>query len=252
MDIDNSSNSASALSIQGGRIADLSVDSSVNDARRFYYPPDAALIVQEGQAPFISIVAASGYRAHPLNTDIHDRMYMIRDYDVFTTPSTFTTITEADLFDTTDNIIGEGTQAEKITATTSLSAESGWFISLEELDGTFVGEKGLSEPLILNGVAIITTFTPASAGISTSACEANDGTGAIFFVNVADGTPTYDLSGNLDKTREDRKVFLDRGGIPPSPTVIITGAGTPTLCVGTECEQAGAVGAIQKMYWYEK
>lgn len=254
-DIDNSLNTSSSLSVQGGVIADLAVNSDLTAARRFYYPPDIALIVQEGQAPFLAIVAASGYRAHPLNTDIQDRMYMIRDFDVYSTPdySSLTPITEADLFDTTDNVIGQDPdQTVKDTALTSLTNAAGWFISLEELDGAFVGEKALSEPLLIGGVAIITTYTPASAGINPSACTANDGTGAIYFLNVVDGTPTYDLSGTDGLTREDRKVFLDRGGIPPSPTVIITEEGTPTLCVGTECERAASIGAIQKMYWYEK
>jgi hypothetical protein len=137
-----------------------------------------------------------------------------------------------------------------------LTTEAGWLISLNEDDGSagglWVGEKGLAEPLILGGVAIVTTFIPASAGLTASACKPNDGTGSLFFVNVVDGTPTYDLSGDLDKTREDRKQFLERGGIPPSPSVILTDEGTPTLCVGTECARAGLAGTAEKMYWYEK
>jgi len=181
---------------------------------------------------------------------------MIRDYFVFNTPdfSSLTPITEAELFDTTKNLIGQGTQAERDTAALTLNGSSnrGWYISLEEPDGTFVGEKGLAEPLILNGVALFTTFSPVSTVVIPGTCKPNDGTGAIFFVNVADGTPTYDLSGTVGKTIGDRKQLLNRGGIPPSPTVIITDAGTPTLCVGTECSQAGAIGTLQKMFWYEQ
>jgi len=46
-------------------------------------------------------------------------------------------------------------------------------------------------------------------------------------------------------------VNLDRGGIPPSPTVIITKDGTPTICKGTECDSANSAGQITKTYWYE-
>ncbi len=56
----------------------LRIDASDINTRRFYYPPDVALIIESGQAPYLSIVAASGYRAHPLNQTIHDRMYMMR------------------------------------------------------------------------------------------------------------------------------------------------------------------------------
>ena len=251
IDIDNDASSATAVSATGGRIADLAVDGSVNGNRRFYNSPDVALIVEEGHAPYVSIVAASGYRAHPLQTDTHDRAYMIRDYDVYKVPATYTTVTEADLFDTTDNKIGEGAAVDVEIAKTSLSDAKGWYITFNEMNGSFVGEKALSEPLILNGVAIFTTFIPAAAGLTNNSCKANDGTGAIYFVNVVDGTPTDDKTGDDAKTREDRRVLLARGGIPPTPRVIITKDGIPTLCVGTECSKAGNIGTVQKMYWYE-
>ena len=251
IDIDNDANTASMVSATGGRIADLAVDASTTDNRRFYTSPDVALIIEEGKAPYLSIVAASGYRAHPLQTDTRDRVYMIRDYDVYQVPAAYTTMTEADLLDTTDNAIGQGSQAVIDAAVISLGEKKGWYIKLSEMDGSFVGEKALSEPLILSGVAIFTTFIPASAGLTNNSCKANDGTGAIYFVNVVDGTPTGDNTDDGTQTREDRRILLARGGIPPTPRVIITGAGIPTLCVGTECSAAGEVGTAQKMYWYE-
>ncbi|MCK4705385.1 MAG: pilus assembly protein PilY, partial [Gammaproteobacteria bacterium] len=251
-DINNAANTASTLSVTGGRIADLAVDASLADNRRFYNPPDVAQILEEGKAPYLAIIAASGYRAHPLQLDTHDRVYMIRDYDVYTPPADgYVTVTEADLFDTTDNAIGQGTTAEIDTAKTSLSGKKGWYITFSEIDDTFVGEKALSEPLILGGVAIFTTYIPASAGLTSNSCIANDGTGAIYFVNTVDGTPTYDNNADSSTTREDRRILLARGGIPPTPRVIITKDGIPTLCVGTECSKAGDVGTVQKMYWYE-
>ena len=251
IDIDNTASTAGSVSATGGRIADLATDGSINDNRRFYSSPDVALIIETGFAPYLSIVAASGYRAHPLQTDTHDRAYMIRDYDVYSVPASYTTITEADLFDTTANKIGEGSLIDVAAAKASLSTASGWYITFEEMNGSFVGEKALSEPLILSGVAIFTTFIPAAAGLTSDMCKANDGTGAIYFVNVVDGTPTDDNTEDGDKTREDRRVLLARGGIPPTPRVIITADGVPTLCVGTECSKADDVGTVQKMYWYE-
>ena len=255
IDIDNDANTASTLAITGGRIADLALDGSVNDNRRFYNPPDAAIILQQGQAPYIAIVAASGYRAHPLQTDTHDRVYMIRDYDVYNAPAgsppVYTTITEADLFDTTQNDIGQGTKVQIDAAKTSLNGAKGWYITLQEINNSFVGEKSLSEPLILNGVAVFTSYIPATAGLTSNSCTPNDGTGAIYFVNVVDGTPTKDNDADNVKKREDRRVLLARGGIPPTPRIIITKDGVPTLCVGTECSKADDVGSVQKMYWYE-
>lgn len=255
IDINNADDDNASVSATGGRIANLAADSSTTDNRRFYNSPDVAVILEDGKAPYISIVAASGYRAHPLQTATHDRAYMIRDHNVYDVPATYTTLTEADLFDTTANLIGEGSTALIITtAKDTLNSKQGWFITFQEWDGTnatYVGEKALSEPLILNGVAIFTTFIPASAGLSSSSCKANDGTGAIYYVNVVDGTPTRDNSEDGNVTRVDRRILLARGGIPPTPRLIITSDGTSTECVGTECKKSDEMGATQKMYWYE-
>jgi type IV pilus assembly protein PilY1 len=252
MDIKESNDSSNLSSlITGGRIADFAVDNSVTDTRRFFYPPDVALIIESGQAPYLSILAASGYRAHPLNQTIQDRMYMMRMDDIYNAPTVYETITEADLFDTTDNIIGEGSAAQKGAAVTNLGTARGWYISFEEMDGSFIGEKALSEPLIIGGIGLVTTYVPEDIDPDSASCVPKAGTGIIYYVNVTDGTPTFNIAGTVDKTREDRKEYLKRGGIPPSPSVIITEGGTPTLCIGTECGSANMTLNLQKMYWYE-
>jgi type IV pilus assembly protein PilY1 len=251
-DIEESDTTAnlSAL-VTGGRIADFAVDNSVTDTRRFYYPPDVALIIESGQSPYLSILAASGYRSHPLDQTIRDRMYMMRQDDIYNAPTTYTTITEADLFDTTDNAIGEGTATQKAAAVTNLGNAKGWFISFEQPDGSFIGEKALAEPLIIGGVGLVTTYTPEDLNPGVNSCIPKAGSGRLYFVNVTDGTPVFNLAGTVDKTSEDRYDPLLNGGIPPSPTVIITEGGTPTLCVGTECGEANLSLSLQKMYWYE-
>ena len=237
----------------GGRIADLAEDGSINDVRRFYYPPDVALIFEEGKSPYLAILAASGYRAHPLNTDVYDRMYMIRDTDVYNVPTSYTTITEADLYDTTENVIGEGSDNQIASATSALNAANGWYITFsEETAPTYIGEKSLAEPLILGGVGIVTTYIPEDlVGVSTDSCTPREGTGSVYYVNITDGTPTYDNAGTIDLTREDRRTFLKRGGIPPSPSIIITEDGAAT-CIGTECGKTLEIQNVQKTYWYEK
>lgn len=240
--------------IDGGRIAEVAEDGSTADARRFYYPPDVSLIFEEGKAPYLAILAATGYRAHPLDKDIHDRMYMIRDYDIYTKPASYVTVSEAngDLFDTTNNNIGQGNTGQVNAAITGLNNKKGWYITFNELDGSFIGEKSLSEPLILNGVAIVTTFIPTdTSGVATGSCKPKEGNGTVFFVNITDGTPTYDISGDSTKTRPDRKNPLKRGGIPPSPNVIVGQKGT-AMCVGTECTKSFEIDNIQKTHWYER
>jgi hypothetical protein len=134
---------------------------------------------------------------------------------------------------------------------TNLGNAEGWYISFEEMDGSFIGEKALSEPLIISGVGLITTYVPEDLNPNTKSCIPKAGTGIVYYVNVTDGTPRFNIAGTVDKTREDRKEYLKRGGIPPSPTVIITEGGTPTLCIGTECGVVKMYLGLQKMHWYE-
>lgn len=249
---------ATLSTITGGRIADLAEDASVTGARRFYYPPDVALIVEEGQAPYISIVAASGWRAHPLDEIVEDKIYMLRENAIYSAPKvagsvSYTTVVEADLFDTTTNAIGETTGVAQATLITSLGSSKGWYIDLDDGAGVFAGEKGLSEPLILGGVAIVTTYLPENivpVDPADATCAPQAGTGVIYYLNVTDGTPAVDIAGYVP-VRADRQQYLKRSGIPPSPSVIITEGGIPTVCVGTECGASEGGLSLQKMYWYE-
>jgi len=251
-DINNINGAALSSSITGGRILDVAGATDV-DARRFYYPPDVAL-VDGPDGKYHGLIMSTGYRAHPLNDVIHDRIYMMKDRKTGLTTS-YTTLTEADLHDATDNLAGgdSGTGAAADAARNvekaKLAAAEGWYIDLEDEanPGTWIGEKGLAEPLILEGVAIITTYTP-NAYTAIKSCEPNIGGGKVFFLDILDATPAY--PSNVDE-RAERHQPLTRGGIPPSPNVIITKGGEPTLCVGTECQAADLGLGVRKTYWYE-
>ena len=253
-DIDNDNNSALSSSITGGRIADLAGSAEI-DARRFYYPPDVALIAKRGEAAYLALVAASGYRAHPLNTEIQDRIYLLKDLNVYNKPAAYKTLTEANLHDTTKNLVagdaGVGAAADAVrdAELASIKAAEGWYIKLDDetTTNTWLGEKGLAEPLIIEGVAVVTTFTPITTAV-TGSCTPQAGTGKVFYLDVIDGSAAY--PSNLD-VRVDRHKLLARSGIPPSPNVVITKDGEPTLCIGTECELADFGLGVRKTYWYE-
>lgn len=254
-DIDNKNDLVVKNSITGARIADLA-DSSEAGARRFYYPPDVAVVDDKKGGKHHALVISSGYRAHPLNKDIHDRIYMIKDKNTGYTTSLTTNVTEANLHDATSNLAGgdAGTGAAgdaiRDAELASIQGAEGWYIKLDDENntGAWLGEKGLAEALIVEGVAIVTTYTPDITVSATNSCEPNIGGGKVFFLDLLDATPAY--PEGVDE-RPQRHSSLARGGIPPSPNVIITKDGVPTLCVGTECEAANLGLGVRKTYWYE-
>ncbi|MCK5394534.1 MAG: hypothetical protein KAJ32_01005, partial [Gammaproteobacteria bacterium] len=266
-DINNMNGSALSDSIIGGRIADLADASSADDskteanARRFYYPPDVALINAE-DGPYHGLVISSGYRAHPLNDAIHDRIYMIKDrrtslitdvddYDYNGDVDSPGSLTERDLHNATSNLAGGNgaDDAARAAEFSNITSTEGWYIYLDDEDnpGGWLGEKGLAEALIIEGVAIVTTYTP-NLTPSANSCVPNVGLGKVFFIDILDATPAF--PSDLD-VRGERHIELMRGGIPPTPNVIITEGGIPTLCVGTECQAADLGLGVRKTYWYE-
>ncbi|MEM7292882.1 MAG: PilC/PilY family type IV pilus protein, partial [Pseudomonadota bacterium] len=251
MDIDNGQ--AVSTLVTGGVIADLGGTGTLAaDARRFYHPPDAALAV-EASGAYLSLAIGSGYRAHPLDDDITDRLYMVKDEDIYTIPSSYTKLTESDLYDATDNFVGEGTAAQQATAAAALASANGWYITLGDVGP---GEKSLSAPLILGGVAIMTTFTPTTA----NACNPDGGgKGAVYYLNLANATPVYNFNGvgddnNLTKT--DRYQTLSATGIPPETAYIVgldaDGNVATAVLHGKEQGQDPGNNEPTKTYWYEQ
>ncbi len=256
-DINNTNDASLASSITGGRIAELA-DNTAAGARRFYYPPDVAL-VNDSNEIYHAMVIASGYRAHPLDETIHDRIYMLKDKNTGLISTGYTLITEASLEDVTDNLAGGDSgaignavaDASRKAELARIAAAEGWYIDLDDENnpgtGTWLGEKGLSEPLIVEGIAILTTYVPDFT-TSVDSCAPKAGNGKVFFLDILDATPAYPQ--DIDK-RPQRHIKLTRGGIPPSPNVIITKGGEPTLCIGAECKQADFGLGVRKTYWYE-
>lgn len=244
--------------MSGGRIADLA-DSTADSNRKFFYAPDAAILQTSAGASYISLVITSGNRSKPTGLVVQDRAFMIRDIPVHGKPASYTTVTENnsvhELFDTTNNIIGQGsTQAAIDTATANLDASEGWFINFD----ISTGEKGLSKPLIFAGEAYFTTYEPADPTlVSASACTPNEGDGFLYHIFVSNGTPVrnYDtvvVNSDENLTKEDRVVTLARSGIPAEPRIIMPDGSNTAICVSTECDKLEQSQRHKTLYWYEK
>jgi len=246
-DIDSENSFQSAT---GGVIASLAGTASA-DNRRFFNAPDVALINLD-TTPFLSVSIGSGYRAHPLDTAIKDRFYMIRQplypypggYGVLESGS-WSPITEKDLFDTTSNIIAEGDPVERQTAQQELASSQGWLMQLE---GN--GEKSLAASITLNHQVIFSTYLPTD---SATACGAAIGSGRAYAVSIWDSTPaisSIDVNGDKE-VKSDRHIDLKNNGIPPQPIPFFEKEQISIL-IGTEAIDGLDSGPLmRRTYWSE-
>lgn len=120
-DINNANTGANTLGA-GGRIASLGGANALNN-RRLFNMPDVALVRERGGKTYFTISLGSGYRAHPLNDDTIDRFYVLRDENVFTKPTTYTTMTESDLVDASSVDLTDAQAAEKLEEIAELEAK---------------------------------------------------------------------------------------------------------------------------------
>lgn len=215
--------------VTGGIFASLGVadgtGSSPADARRFYVAPDVSMIRANNRF-YLNLAIGSGYRAHPLNTEIHEAFYSLRDPIPFTAMSStdwasHTPITHVDtaLIDVTTNL----------NPTMPVGAR-GWKIHLNS--PSWGGEKVLSEARTFNGSILFPTFKP-TGNMTTAACTAQSGTNALYIVSASDGRPAIDRDADGTFEGEDRTGRLDQHGIAPSAAIFFP---TPDPgCTGAAC-----------------
>ena len=246
-------NSAATL-VAGGVFANLGnaqdATHPVATTRRFYYAPDVALARPRGQAAFLALNIGSGYRASPLNEQVEDRFYSLRDYGLFTKRTqaeynAWTPLTDGGLLDVSTNI-----------APTLPSGSVGWKIALPRS-----GEKVLAEPRTFGNVIYFPTFTPDVSGAAAS-CTPRQGTNRLFAVNLFDGSPSNNRDAGVTPVPADRETALAQGGI--SPEAVFLFPSPPAGCVGEACrppprclvglESCGVEfsNAPRKTYWRER
>ncbi len=240
----NKSNTGAANLMSGGVIADLNgtatnvpANQAAANNRHFFSAPDVAY-VRQGSQEYLTISIGSGFRAHPLDTTIHDRFYVIRNTNVrgpakdINGNAIYTTITENNLYDATKNLAGQGTQKQIDAARQALNTDNGWYIKLDQADGTFVGEKVLGKSITFNNLLIFSSFTPIK-GTQSNSCAPGKGTSSSWAISLLDAQPVFNFCNNGTLKRCDRKGVLNVTGLPPKPSVVFT-AGGPTVFYGTQ------------------
>jgi len=233
--------------ITGGVIADLGVASGSNIAannRRFYHTP-TLFAGSSGGVAYLGVGIGSGWRAHPLSVDTTDRFYVVKQSSIFSAPATYTKIRESDLYDATDNTIGEGSVTDQAGAKTTLATKSGWFLTLPNS-----GEKVLSTPLVINGVVSFDTYEP-NAQLAVDPCTPQTGTNRSYSVFAKDATPAHDPNADGFK-KDDRSLVLNVPGIVDGPKLVCTDKGCAQN-EGTKTTKAnvGDDKNFKRIYWYE-
>jgi len=205
----------------------------IETTRRFYSAPDVSFLSQGGRT-WLNIALGSGYRGHPLNTQVQDRFYSLRDHLPFArlTQAQYdaaTVLTEADttLIDITDTI----------TPTIPPGA-AGWRLDLKRPSGSWTGEKSLSEARTIENMIQFTTYEPNSSSTPASnSCSPGFGTNRLYTISAFTGAPVYDRESPEDPpdSVDDRETELTQGGIAPEVVWLFPSPENPATCVGAEC-----------------
>jgi type IV pilus assembly protein PilY1 len=180
--------------------------------RRFFHRPDVVQSRDDGGA-FDAVVVGSGDRANPLDAEVNDRVYMLKDRNISSGTPPSTVKTDSDLADLTDDCF------QKVPACTTLPAglADGWFIDLANL-----GEKSLATPTTIAGTVYFTTYVPAGEGELGETTCVPEGSGFLYAVALQDARAVinYNTTNDADHPDtqglgvEDRVVELSSPGIP--------------------------------------
>jgi type IV pilus assembly protein PilY1 len=235
----NQTNTSAANFATGGLVAQVG-DSTAAGNRRFYNKPNVALVKDKQYGDYYSIAIGSGYRAHPLNTTIEDRFYVIKDKTPYNIREDFDEITYKHITEAGSTVTSGPVDPTKLyNATKSmngtlsnelkalLTGGAGWYVELSS------SEKVLSESLTYTGTVIFSTFSPTV--INGAACGADTGTARAYALDQKWAGPVLDLDGDGDV---DANLVLKHSGIPPRPFIHVTpdedGTLVPGLSIGLE------------------
>lgn len=266
-----------ASSNWSGRIVFEANNDTANDAdigRKVFYKPTATL---NGDDTFIYF--GSGDREHALNTNVIDRLYVVRDRESEEDPTPVPwPLDESDLVDvTTDRLqdddfdpqydtVGptndDGWLQSSLTGpdykSSATTTSYGWYIRLDE-NGHF-GEKVLSSPKVFANVVFFTTYQPATTADDDDPCVGKLGPGRLYAVKATTGEAAFNFDTSNDDTtdpdnpdevleRPDRYLKV-KDGLPPEPLIQVDEEGDVSIKVETmDIDPELATDPIYNIYW---
>ena len=191
---------------------------NVTNDRRFIVAPDV-ILSRDILGPFDGVIIGSGDRENPNATSTEDWFYLVKDRAVNSGLPSATVYghdnisagVDVELADLTSNCLQDN------SCGSSPDLSHGWRIQL-----TDSGEKTASQSVTSGGTIFFTTFKPGSG---LTSCSPSEGTGFLYAISAKDATAVYDLdiSNNIGTVVLDRKIALERGGIPTTPVVLGNG-----------------------------
>lgn len=198
------------------------------DLRRFYNQVDVANVVKNGER-FFSINVGSGYRAHPLDRDINEQFFAIRDFKVNGVIATEDYPAPV-LFDELVDITG-------LSEINISSTSRGWRMTMDEA----AGEKVLGRSVTFDGTIFFASFSPGSGA---NACTAVAGQNRLYAISLFNGITILDVP----------YIQLQQGGIAPQPELVYVpsdGMQEEKLAVllGPESVEAPSPDPINRTYW---
>jgi type IV pilus assembly protein PilY1 len=256
---DIGSTSTDAWSSSARMIFKANLAGEAKTGRKIFYKPTVAMV-----AGYPTLYFGTGDRSHPLNMDVTDRMFAVRDRGQTTEDN----ISINNLANLTENRLqaSNATADEIKTILDNLAVNHGWYIDLNQN----AGEKVLSSALVFNKQVFYTTFSPQSVE-SMEACQAgNLGTARLYQLDYATAEATYNYYGGNDSSstyasnirakggdniawqRQDRVKTLGVG-IPSGIVTMIDASGKVTLMVSSS-DRVGTYAApdakmILPLYW---
>ncbi len=179
-------------------LADENSKTTSKGYRKFYTAPSVEYDLKSSE---FRLAIGSGYRAHPLNPAVSDRIYLLK-FPMKTLDSSFSTIKETDLVEANLNAKGLS------------SSPKGWFVKLNS-----VGEKVLNPILVSGGALIATTYTLPGNKPVTDPCviEIDVGSGNAYILSTKNATEALGYDATRESKAFSTKIDLSQHGIKGIP-----------------------------------
>jgi len=247
-DIGDATTLALADSISGGVVGDFG-SVGLRGNRRFFYPPDVALVKDDEGKVFLNVGIGSGWRSHPLDAEVEDRFYMLRMRDYLSAPKNedgdieYTRLVESSLYDVTDSTVRDDTSGR---------STDGWYLTFPRS-----GEKVLGRAVTVNSQVLFTSYVP-DAGASDD-CSVSVGGGRFYALDAIYGGAVQNLEEGTEATDalepEDRSRPLEAAGLPPPVSVFISGDALDEVQTPVGLEQPAEIDPgelLKRTYWAEQ